>query len=268
MEEEGKQMKLALCFLTYNTIERDDVWEKWLKGYEDKVNIYVHSKFRFNSSKFPKNYKQVDTIPTKWGSYGLVAATFLLFEAAVADGNTFFILLSDKCIPLKKFKYIYNFFGGLSKDQSFIHESARHEVFGRYTPLRKFFPDEVITKHSQWIILSRKHAQILLRDEREIERIMSPITIPDECWALTWLRSLGLGAEVNTILATTYVNWVPFAGRIGHNCPELYEGCPSAEVIEKMLLGPSLFGRKFVKATAATAATAAEFDALTYLLQS
>jgi len=264
MEEEGKQMKLALCFLTYYNIERDDVWEKWLKGHEDKVNIYIHSKFRFNSSKFPKNYKRVDTIPTKWGSYGLVEATFRLFEAAVADGNTFFILLSDKCIPLKKFNYIYNFFGGISRHQSFIHESARSEVFSRYKPLRKFFPDEVISKHSQWIILSRKHVEILLRDERDIERKMSPITIPDECWALTWLRSLGLSSEINTTLATTYVNWVPF--RLGHDCPETYEGCPPKEILEKMLLGPSLFGRKFVHERSYRGHAPA--DALPYLLQS
>src|SRR4029078_5027143 len=52
---------------------------------------------------------RVHAVPTKWGDISLVEAESELYKAALKDkSNAYFILLSDTCVPVRSFNYIYN----------------------------------------------------------------------------------------------------------------------------------------------------------------
>jgi hypothetical protein len=237
-------MKLALCFLIIEQIECESVWAEWLKGNEDKVLIFIHSKHKFKPTTdfFRTQSHIVETVPTSWGGYGLVEATLKLFENALdfSEENMRLILVSETTVPVKKFQYVYNF---LSNDgRSFIFECEREQRFPRYLNIAKTLRHNCVAKHSQWIILNRRHVQILLNASSTIERIYSKIWVPDESWALTFLNYLNESEDVCIDLITTYVNWTK--KNIGS--PYTFSEIPM-DLFKKILLEPSyLFARKFV----------------------
>jgi len=150
------------------------------------------------------------------------------------------ILISGATVPVKKFKYVYNF---LSNDvRSFIFECEKEQRFPRYLNVAKTLRHNCVAKHSQWIILNRRHAQILLNASSTIEKIYSKIWVPDESWALTFLNYLNESEDVCIDLITTYVNWTK--KNIGS--PYTFSEIPM-DLFKKILLEPSyLFARKFV----------------------
>ena len=88
--------KIALCFLTYNNFSQPIIWESFQYS---KYNFYIHNKENF-SGTFQK-YCIKNKVPTKWGNISLVKASINLFkEAFKFEENKYFVLLSDKCIPL------------------------------------------------------------------------------------------------------------------------------------------------------------------------
>jgi len=237
-------MKLALCFLIIEQIECESVWAEWLKGNEDKVLIFIHSKHKFKPTTdfFRTQSHIVETVPTSWGGYGLVEATLKLFENALefTEEDMRLILISGATVPVKKFKYVYNF---LSNDvRSFIFECEKEQRFPRYLNVAKTLRHNCVAKHSQWIILNRRHAQILLGASSTIERIYSKIWVPDESWALTFLNYLNESENVCINLMTTYNNWE--LNKNDH--PYTFSKIPM-DLFKNILLESSyLFARKFV----------------------
>jgi hypothetical protein len=108
-ENQSAPDKIAFCFLTIDNIHKLDVWEQFFKGNEDKYSIYIHPKNPENvSNKYKKNIIG-NLVETKWGDVSLVRATLNLFKAAYQDPqNKMFVLVSDSCIPLNNFDFIYN----------------------------------------------------------------------------------------------------------------------------------------------------------------
>lgn len=234
-------MKIALCFLVYNKIECEKIWETWLNGNEDKVSIYIHSKYPFSTESplFKRLAIHVETIPTEWGGWGLVEATGILFRSALEDPtNERFILLSDKCIPVKKFDYTYNFLKGNNK--SYIFESPQFLRFPKYNKLLEFTENYKIAKHAQWINLIRVHAQELISNLYNIEMMYKNVHVPDESWALTWLNMKNMGGVCNNY-ESTYKFWKNGGG----DNPETFNKISLAD-LRKIILGPHLFARKFV----------------------
>lgn len=88
--------KIALCFLTYDNLSQPKLWENFINT---KYNIYIHNKYKFTGVF--EQYCINNKVETKWGHISLIKATLNLFkEAFQTDENKFFVLLSDKCIPL------------------------------------------------------------------------------------------------------------------------------------------------------------------------
>jgi len=97
-------MKIALCFLTYDALSQQKLWSKIIDNNKDKLSVYIHNKTDFNDNdenySFSK-YVIPQRIATIYSHKSLVQATLcLLREALKSPENAFFILLSDKCIPL------------------------------------------------------------------------------------------------------------------------------------------------------------------------
>jgi hypothetical protein len=241
----GEIKKIALCFLVYDRIECEVLWERWLKSHPDgdKFTLYVHSKFDFQiESEFLRGRMNVltDTVPTEWGGYSLVEATQRLFIAAMADANNYkYVLLSHTCIPVKPANYVWKFL--TCNNLSYIFESKKTERWPRYKELLRIVPHQKISKHHQWIILRRQHFDLINANHHIIKKLYTGINIPDESWALTFLQICGLDNEINTHYQSTYTNWHA-ADVVKH--PKLYKEIDRRE-LKKFVFGEYLFARKF-----------------------
>ena len=102
--------KIAFLFLIYDIINQEELWYNFLKNIDkNKYNIYIHYKENDTKLKYFEDYKLKNCINTKWGDKSLVIAQNILLKEALKDpSNQSFIFLSNSCIPLKSFDYIYN----------------------------------------------------------------------------------------------------------------------------------------------------------------
>ncbi|PKI43696.1 hypothetical protein CRG98_035895 [Punica granatum] len=97
----------------------------------------------------------------------MIEAERLLFATALEDpANQRFVLLSDSCVPLYNFSYIYKYL--MASPRSFV-DSFIDAKEGRYNPkMSPTIPRDKWRKGSQWIALIRRHAEVLVDDEEII----------------------------------------------------------------------------------------------------
>ena len=148
-----------------------------------KYNFYIHNKENF-SGVFEK-FCIKDKVDTKWGEISLVKATLNLFKEALIDKeNEYFILLSDKCIPLYDSDKIYdkvreinnniilniNYKDGFNNDYKDRFNNDYKDGFNndsreRFDLLadKTFFDKNKFTKQYQWMLLKRDTVKFLLK---------------------------------------------------------------------------------------------------------
>ncbi|XP_022949942.1 uncharacterized protein LOC111453184 [Cucurbita moschata] len=163
--------KIAFLFLTRRNLPLDFLWGSFFQnGDVANFSIYIHSApgFVFDESTTRSHFffgRQLEnSIQVDWGKSSMIAAERLLLEAALEDtANQRFVLLSDSCVPLYNFSYIYSYL--MASPRSFV-DSFLDAKEGRYNP--KMSP--AITKGkwrkgSQWISLIRSHAEVIVDDD-------------------------------------------------------------------------------------------------------
>jgi len=154
-------MKIALCFLTYGNLSQPGLWKEFIDN--TLYSVYIHNKFEFTDTQYGfDKYCLKNRIQTKWGKISLVKASLLLFDKAFNDlDNKFFILLSDKCIPIKSFSYIYNdiFTKQLSQISCFNQNIER-----KYNNIDPMYFNEYY-KQSQWCLFNRNDIEFLLKND-------------------------------------------------------------------------------------------------------
>jgi hypothetical protein len=241
-------MKLAFLFLVIDRINHLDIWKKFLKGHENKYNIYIHSKKKLLQEDL-ENYKISNIIPTNWGDFSLVSAYMELLKEAVKDKSNYkFILCSNSCIPIKTFDMIFD---TLTKNNmSFItNKKSRHDkktLDKRYTTLKQsdFIPRKYYKKSDQWIILSQNIANIILQTRQKYEPIFINSIIPDEHYIATVLF-IELKKEYYWYISnekTTLVDWNRPSDN--HKHPHTFE-IVTKEDIKLLRNSCELFARKF-----------------------
>ena len=231
--------KIAFLFLIYDEINHEEIWKLFFNSIDkNEYNIYIHYKDYKKSEYFDK-YKLENIIPTTWGEISLVKAHNLLLEEALKDKNNIhFILLSNSCIPFKKFNYIYNY---LDNNFSYYNISSNPN-YERTTDSLKYITKNDIKKASQWSILNRKHATLLVNDKN---KYINWFTVyPDEYSHITYLYYNKLNNEIikttdSKYDATTYTNW-------DENYLKNYDDINDHDIL-LLYNSPCLFGRKFIK---------------------
>ncbi|KAI7724883.1 hypothetical protein M8C21_025809 [Ambrosia artemisiifolia] len=162
--------KIAFLFLARNRLPLDLVWDQFFQGEnENRFSIYVHSRpgFLFNRLTTRSRYfldRQVNnSIQIYWGEASMIQAEIILLQHALMDPfNERFAFLSDSCIPLYNFSYTYDYI--MSASTSFVDSFADTKE-GRYNPkMDPVIPVHDWRKGSQWVILTRKHAEIIVKD--------------------------------------------------------------------------------------------------------
>ncbi|KAG7550639.1 Glycosyl transferase family 14 [Arabidopsis thaliana x Arabidopsis arenosa] len=161
--------QIAFLFIARNRLPLEFVWDAFFQGEDGKFSIYVHSRPGFvlseatTRSKFFLDRQVNDSIQVDWGESTMIEAERVLLRHALRDPfNHRFVFLSDSCIPLYSFSYTYNYI--MSTPTSFI-DSFADTKDSRYNPrMNPIIPVHNWKKGSQWVVLNRKHAEIVVND--------------------------------------------------------------------------------------------------------
>ncbi|KAI3456517.1 hypothetical protein Pfo_013180 [Paulownia fortunei] len=226
--------KIAFLFLVRRNLLLDFLWESFFENV-DKANfsIYIHSEpgLVFDESTtrsaFFFNRQLKNSIKVAWGEASMIEAERLLFKEALQDpANQRFVLLSDSCVPLYNFSYIYKYL--MDSPRSFV-DSFLDKKDVRYNPkMSPVIPKKKWRKGSQWVNLIRRHAEVVVDDEivfpvfRKFCKRRPPIDassgkknlklqkqhncIPDEHYVQTLLAMNDLEAELER-RTVTYTSW-------------------------------------------------------------
>nr|XP_043627807.1 glycosyltransferase BC10-like [Erigeron canadensis] len=164
---ETKNPKIAFMFLSPGSLAFERLWEKFFQGHEGRFTIHIHaSRVKpVHSSRFFQN-REIRSDKVDWGKISMVDAEKRLLANALKDpDNQHFVLLSDSCIPLRDFDYVYNYL--MYTNVSFIdsfedpgpHGSGRYSEHMLPEVEKKFF-----RKGAQWFTMKRQHAVIVMAD--------------------------------------------------------------------------------------------------------
>jgi len=238
---------LAFCFLIHDVIYAEDVWAKFFEGVDQKeYQVFVHYKTNVPLRHF-EACKLTNCVATQPWSVSLVHAQNRLLAAALEHPcTTHCIFLSQACVPLKTFAQVR---AALDAGLSYFNRCPDAQCFPRCDAVA--LPREVIKKASQWCILAREHAALLVNNDEYLPWFDLPGIPPDEHAYITYLHLNGKGAELvetpNLAAgATTFTNWAgmdyPYVTPAGLK----HYTWISPEELAYLRLSASLFGRKFL----------------------
>ncbi|KAJ4847298.1 hypothetical protein Tsubulata_038598, partial [Turnera subulata] len=118
----------------------------------------------------------------------LISATCRLLATAILDdpSNAFFAILSQHCIPLHSFNYVYDSL--VNSRSSFIEIISkeprlwkRYVARGRYSMLPEV-PFEKFRVGSQFFVLTCRHALLVIKDRSLWKKFKLPCYREDECY--------------------------------------------------------------------------------------
>jgi hypothetical protein len=237
--------------LIYDKINNEELWNIFFKNIDkNKYNIYIHYKSD-NKLKYFEEYKLDNCIETKYADVSLIHASIILFKKAYEEGCDKFVLVSQACIPLKSFDYVYNF---LTKDDfGHFNIADKKKLFPRFNSLLDYYSENSINKSSQWIILNRKICEFIINcDKNKINKEYTNIYAPEEIFFITLIFENNLQNEIITTQnlakdATTFTNWHDMQYKyVSKKYLKNYDSIEKEELLY-LLKSKCLFGRKFDK---------------------
>ncbi|KAA8535775.1 hypothetical protein F0562_030791 [Nyssa sinensis] len=162
-----KNPKIAFMFLIPGSLPFEKLWDKYFHGHEGKFSVYVHASKQkpVHLSRFFIN-REIHSEKVVWGKISMVDAERRLLANALEDpDNQHFVLLSDSCIPLRSFDFVYSYL--LYTNVSFIDsfEDPGPHGSGRYS--EHMLPEvekRDFRKGAQWFTMKRQHAVIVTAD--------------------------------------------------------------------------------------------------------
>lgn len=159
--------KIAFMFLTPGSLPFERLWDLFFSGNEGKFSVYVHASQRkpVHQSKYFLG-SDIHSDKVGWGQVSMIDAERRLLGNALRDpDNQHFVLLSDSCIPLHRFDYVYNYlmYTNVSYIDSFFDPGPHGN--DRYSPhMLPEIEKEDFRKGAQWFHLKRQHAMIVISD--------------------------------------------------------------------------------------------------------
>ncbi|KAJ7966069.1 Core-2/I-branching beta-1,6-N-acetylglucosaminyltransferase family protein [Quillaja saponaria] len=163
----SKNPKIAFLFLTPGSLPFEKLWHKFFQGHEDRFSVYVHASRGKPAHASPYFVgRDIRSEKVVWGKISMVDAEKRLLANALRDpNNEHFVLLSDSCVPVHNFEYVYNYlmFTNVSFIDCFV-DPGPHGT-GRYS--EHMLPEvekRDFRKGSQWFSMKRQHALIVMAD--------------------------------------------------------------------------------------------------------
>lgn len=192
-----KTMKIAFLFLIISTINHEKIWLDFFNHHQDDFSIHIHSKEAMPASSSFKQFELSTKVPTTWENT-MNAQIELLREALKDENNQKFIFLSESTIPLQPFEFVY---------ETLMADKKSQFAFERnYHPNRvwKSIPTDKSLKNPQWVILNRKHAELMVKDTTLIN-IMTKSPYDNEHYPSNFLSLNNLLHEIEPIDRTLVV---------------------------------------------------------------
>ncbi|KAH9626073.1 hypothetical protein KSS87_011380 [Heliosperma pusillum] len=260
-------LKIAFLFLTNTPLHFSPLWTRFFNTTSsDRFTIYIHADpdtlvpdpGGFFANRFIKSFH------TERSSATLISASRRLIAEAILDDplNTFFALVSQSCVPIHSFDYVYdtvfNKTVANSKKPRFksIIEILSNEITlpSRYVSrgenvMMPEVPYDKFRVGSQFFILNKKHALMVLKERKLWRKFKLPCLKIQSCYPEEHYFPTFLGMEDPggcTGYTLTRVNWTGSVDGHPHlyNPPEV-----SAELIYKLresnFSNDYLFARKF-----------------------
>ncbi|XP_061346181.1 glycosyltransferase BC10-like [Gastrolobium bilobum] len=212
-----KTPKVAFLFMTPGSLPFERLWHMFFQGHEGKFSIYVHAS-REKPVHVSRYFvgRDIHSEPVSWGNFSMVEAEKRLLANALIDpDNQHFVLLSESCIPVRHFDFVYNYL--LFTNVSFIEcyfDPGPHGN-GRYI---KYMLPEVeekdFRKGSQWFSMKRQHAIIVMADSLYYTKFKHHCNprmeggrncYSDEHYLPTFFNMIDPGGISNW--SVTYVDW-------------------------------------------------------------
>ncbi|CAF2082365.1 unnamed protein product [Brassica rapa] len=205
--------KVAFMFLTRGPLPMLPLWEKFFRGNEKYLSVYVHTPpgYDMNVSSGSAFYdRQIPSQKVEWGSPLLTDAEKRLLGNALLDfSNERFILLSESCVPVYNFSTVYSYL--INSAYSFVDSYDEPTRYGRGRYSRKMLPDIKLhhwRKGSQWFEVNRKLAIYIISDSKYyslFKQFCRPACYPDEHYIPTFLNMFH--GSVNANRSVTWVDW-------------------------------------------------------------
>ena len=230
--------KLAFLFLTIGDIYHEPTWVNFFASHEDFYTLYVHSKHSLSKTSFFKESEIPDKIPTSWANT-MRAQVALLREALKNPANEKFVFVSESTIPLRSFKEVYE---TLMSTPNSLFKYYRNTFARSFGPLSS----DMILKNAQWVVLNRKHAQ-LMADDTELLKLMTHEPHDQEHYPSTFLAHHDLLSEV-TKKDTTLAIWTGENGNAHpHSFFDLNKDPHASKLFKALENKRYLFARKIEK---------------------
>ncbi len=237
-------MKIAFLFLVISSISYESVWEKFFSGNLDRATIYIHSKEPFDPKSVFKHYEMPEKAPTSWEH--TMRAQIAMLKAALEDPeNTKFVFVSNDSLPIQQFDYIYQ---QLTKHQFSIfpywrnHHQYQDSSFYYAPRIVADIPADKQYINPQWVVLNRKHAELMVRDQSIIEKV-EVLTADNEHYPSTFLAMHDLLHTEVINQSVMFVEW-----HRGYKHPYTFtnlEDRYQAELLTEAIIKGVLFARKF-----------------------
>lgn len=163
--------KIAFCFLTYDVIIRDDIWNIFFDGVDiSKYTVFIHPKNKppLAFYRFEHNYVKYPVSTTSKTDINIVKATLQLLKEACSQDNTIthFIFLSQSCIPLYNFNTLYKKI--TDKNMSIISCIQKNKV-DRYNALnpnmKRYIHPNLFFKQQPNMMLIREDVERFIKED-------------------------------------------------------------------------------------------------------
>ncbi|KAI4351224.1 hypothetical protein L6164_005602 [Bauhinia variegata] len=196
--------KIAFLFLTNSNLTFAPLWEKFFHGNQKLFNIYIHSdpSVSITAPGGVFSHRFIRSKSTQRASPTLISAARRLLATALIDDplNQYFALVSQHCIPLHSFRFVYrylfkdsvtalaNFGSEKSQYRSFIEIlSEEPNLFDRYvargeTAMLPEVPFEQFRVGSQFFILTRRHAVVVVKERKLWRKFKLPCVSEEPCY--------------------------------------------------------------------------------------
>lgn len=241
-------MRIAFLFLVRDNLSQPKIWQEFFSQHhntQQKPIILAHAKHPSRvTDPIIKNALIKKYIETEWGHSSITLVMITLAFYALQQGADRLIYLSETCVPLQPYDHICNFLKS-SKNSWFMPlEIPPSQLKIRYNGLTspKYIKPEQLKKTSQWCILNRSDAQIVVRTAKHHFPNYIRFKVPDEHYIFTVLYNHYKGKyRFNTGL-TTLVDWSRPSNNYKH--PHTFVQI-TAEDLKILRDTNSLFGRRF-----------------------
>ncbi|CAL5206776.1 unnamed protein product [Lathyrus oleraceus] len=266
--------KIAFLFLTNSNLSFAPLWEKFFAGNNHLFNIYIHadptSSVASPGGVFHNRF--ISSQITQRASPTLISAARRLLASALLDDplNQYFTLISQHCIPLLSFRFVYNslFTNQLKLLQSFANYNNFTYPYPSFIEILSEDPNlndrynargenallpEIVFEDfrvgSQFFTLNRKHARFVVGEQKLWRKFQIPCINVYSCYPEEHYFPTLLSMEDPngcTGFTLTRVNWTDCWD--GH--PHLYTPAEvSPELVRQLRRSNSsysyFFARKF-----------------------